>query len=203
MKINTVRLRLILGLLAILLPWIVALLVGYIPASISATYYTNAGPVFMIILGACSVTLMSYKGYDWKDDLILTAAGICGIGICVFPCKVDYSNVLVGPFLIPKEISSTIHLVFAVVFFALLSINSIFLFTKGSDNPTPNKKKRNIIYIVCGIGMLASFGLILLPDFFIKTWLVETFALSFFGVSFLTKADIFPFLFCDTPYEGD
>ena len=32
-------------------------------------------------------------------------------------------------------------------------------------------------------------------------WLMETVALFFFGVSFLTKADIYPWLFCDTPYK--
>lgn len=39
MKLNTVRLRILLGILSILLPIIVAILYGGIPASISATYY--------------------------------------------------------------------------------------------------------------------------------------------------------------------
>jgi hypothetical protein len=39
MKINTVRLRVLIGILSMLLPWIVALLFGGIPSSISATYY--------------------------------------------------------------------------------------------------------------------------------------------------------------------
>jgi hypothetical protein len=30
---------------------------------------------------------------------------------------------------------------------------------------------------------------------------MEAVALFFFGVSFLTKADAFPFLFCDTKYN--
>ena len=70
MRINTIRLRTMLGWLGMLLSWIVAALVGYIPQSISATWYTNACTVFMIILGSSSILLMSYKGYDWLDDLI-------------------------------------------------------------------------------------------------------------------------------------
>jgi hypothetical protein len=49
--------------------------------------------------------------------------------------------------------------------------------------------------------MISSFLLLLLPDFHIKIWLVETIALFFFGISFLTKADIYPWLFCDTAYR--
>ena len=201
MKINTIRLRVVLGSLAILLPWIVALLAGYIPASISATYYIDTCVTpFMIILGASSILLMCYKGYEIIDDIILSLSGVFGLGICLFPTyssKFDF----VGTFHTPVELSSTLHNVCALIFFALLSYNSFFLFTKGDGNPTRNKKIRNIIYRVCGVGMLASFLLLLLPSFYIKVWLVETIALFFFGVSFLTKADVFPFLFCDTPYK--
>ena len=41
MRINTVRLRVMIGLLGILLPLIVALLFGALPNSISATYYVS------------------------------------------------------------------------------------------------------------------------------------------------------------------
>ena len=200
MKINTIRLRVTLGWLAILLPWIVAALAGYIPPSISATYYIDQCITpFMIILGASSILLMSYKGYDLQDDLILTASGIMGLCICLFP---TYKSGMeyVGTFHIPVSMSSTIHNVSAIIFFILLAYNSFFLFTKGDGQPTKKKKIRNIIYRICGVGMISSFLLLMLPYFYIKIWLVETIALSFFGISFLTKADIYPWLFCDTAY---
>lgn len=198
MRINTTRLRCIIGWLGMLLPWIVCLLVGYIPDSISATWYTNACTVFMIILGSASLLLISYKGYDWLDDLVLTTAGICGLGICLFPTGTQLvSDTHVGTFMLPMHVSSSIHMLFAILFFVLLAYNSIFLFTKGSSEPTKNKKIRNKIYIVCGIGMLAAFLLMLLPDFYAKVWIVETIALFFFGLSFLTKAEAYKFLFKD------
>lgn len=201
MKINTIRLRVLLGSLAILLPWIVALLNGGIPSSISATYYVaSCITPFMIILGASSILLMSYKGYDLQDDLIMTCSGIMGLCICLFPTY-KWGMEYVGTFHTPVQISSNIHNISAVIFFVLLAYNSFFLFTKGDGYPTKNKKIRNIIYRVCGVGMLASFLILLLPAFYIQVWLVETIALFFFGISFLTKADVFPFLFCDTPYK--
>lgn len=201
MKINTMRLRATIGWLGMLLPWLVVLLVGYFPQSISATWYTNACSVFMIILGSASILLMCYQGYGLKDDIILTIAGVAGLGICLFPCSIEEGAERVGTFLIDKDISNIVHFVSAIVFFGLLAYNSVVLFTKGDGNPTKRKKIRNVIYIASGAGMVASFLLLLLPHFRIQVWLVETIALFFFGISFLTKADIYPWLFCDTPYK--
>lgn len=200
MKINTCRLRILLGVLSMALPWIVALLFGGIPNSISATYYVaQCITPFMGILIAASVLLISYRGYTKLDDIILTLAGICGLLICLCPTYTS-TAAFVGTFALPVDISSTIHNISAIVFFGLLSYNSLFLFTKSKGEMTKRKKARNIIYRICGVGMIASFALVLLPVYF-SIWLTETVALSFFGISFLTKADVFPFLFCDTSYK--
>ena len=201
MQINTVRLRAMIGWLGMLLPWIVVLLVGYIPHSISATWYTNACTPFMIILGSAAFLLISYKGYERLDDVILTCSGIAGLMICLFPCAISEENVKVGTFLIDQQVSSAIHYIFALIFFGLLAYNSFFLFTKSTGEMSQKKKIRNQIYRVCGAGMMLSFLSLLLPPFPCRVWLMETFALFFFGVSFLTKADIYPWLFCDTPYK--
>ena len=200
MRINTIRLRALIGWLGMLLPWIVALLVGYIPESISAMWYTNACTVFMIVLGSASVLLISYKGYEKIDDILLTCSGIAGLGICLFPCSISSVRGEVGTFMLDSHTSNTFHFVFAIAFFGLLAYNSFFLFTKGTGEQTKKKKIRNAIYRVCGVGMIASFAIMLLPYFRIQWWLMETIALFFFGISFLTKADIYPWLACDTPY---
>lgn len=203
MRINTLRLRAMLGWLGMLLPWIVVLLIGYFPDSISATWYTNACTVFMIILGSASILLISYRGYEKIDDITLTLSGIFGLGICLFPCAIPNSPDRVGTFLIDVSISNTIHFICAIAFFCLLAYNSFFLFTKSSGEMTRKKRARNIIYRVCGVGMVASFIIMVFPHFPYQTWITEAFALFFFGISFLTKADIYPWLFCDTPYTDE
>ena len=200
--INTSRLRRWIGWLGPALPLIVVLLQlcndsFEWPTSISATWYTNACTPFMIILGAAGILLMCYKGYDIVDDILNTSAGIFGLGICLFPCSVPDAEDKVGTFLLPVGISDTIHYICAVMFFGILAYNSLFQFTKSSGEMTKNKKIRNIIYRVCGIGMVLSFGILLLPTFKIQVWLMETIALFFFGVSWLTKADYYPWLFAD------
>lgn len=202
--INTVRLRAMLGWLGMLLPWIVlvqCVAYGYcFPDSISATYYIDTCITpFMIILGAAGLLLVSYKGYDKQDDIICTLAGIFGLCICIFPC---FSRELaqVGTFLLPTAVSGWVHNISAVIFFLLLAYNSLFLFTKSSGEMTENKKKRNIIFRVCGIGMVCALACIFpvsILDIWGGTWAVEAVALAFFGVSWLTKSQIYSWLFAD------
>jgi hypothetical protein len=198
--INTTRLRCTVGFLGMALPWIVALLsviFGYgFPDSISATYYiAPCITPFMIILGASGILLFNYHGYDKVDDVLNTIAAACGFGVCLFPCAATTAQ-YVGTFNLPVAISDILHMVSAIGFFVILSYNSLFQFTKGSPEPTENKKKRNIIFRVCGIGMLASFLLLPLPIPHI-VWIVEMIALTFFGISWITKADCFRLLFAD------
>lgn len=195
--INTTKMRCAIGWLGGLLSLIVAALLWEIPESISATYYrAETITPFMVILGFASGLLIFYDGYDLQDNIINTLAGVFGYMICLFPCQ-NATMEKVGTFQLPQDISGTIHNIAAVLFFGLLAYNSFFLFTKHGENMTEAKKKRNIIYRICGIGMVASFTILLLPWFRIQIWLVETIALFFFALSWLTKADYYPWLFAD------
>ena len=205
--INTVRLRAMLGWLGMLLPWIVLILAcayGYgFPDSISATYFMDTCITpFMIILGSAGLLLISYKGYDKQDDIICTLAGIFGLLICIFPCDKsgELMHELVGTFSLPAVVSGWIHNISAVVFFGLLAYNSLYLFTKSGVEMTEKKRKRNIIFKVCGWGMVAALAFIIpvsLLDWWGGTWAVEAIALAFFGISWLTKSQIYPWLFAE------
>lgn len=218
-SIDTIRLRKTVGWLGMLLPIIVLVLClifqcvpGHVfPDSISATYYfAPTITPFMGILIAASILLICYKGYEMIDDVINTLTGIAGLCICLFPCsnpemyKMGLIPDYVGTFQMPVNISGWIHNISAVLFFGLLAYNVIFLFTKSSGEMTKNKKIRNIIYRVCGIGMVVALLAIVLVSVFNiwgGTWLVEAVALFFFGIAFLTKADVYPWLFCDSKNE--
>lgn len=212
--IDTKGLRCWIGWLGMSLPWIVLILsmaYGYgFPDSISATYYlpTCITP-FMIILGVAGSFLCYYRGYDKKDDIICTIAGVFGLGICIFSCGTgklperwtaiaDLTKV--GTFQINPGLSGILHNICAIGFFMLLAYNSLFLFTKSGGEITDNKKKRNLIFRICGFGMIASFVLLIpanILGWWGATWVVETIALTFFGVSWLTKADRYRWLFAD------
>lgn len=212
--INVLKLRKILGWLGVALPWIVAALYMIfevsafsIPHSISATYHVaSCITPFMIILGSAGILLICYDGYDKQDKIVCTLAGIFGLLICLFPCATFANSIdidpsmLVGTFQLPAVVSGWIHNISAIVFFALLAYNSYFLFTKSSGEMNPEKKKRNLIFKICGIGMLTSFILLIpleLLDVSFATWLIEAIALMFFGISWLTKSQCYTWLFKD------
>ena len=199
------RIRNLAGFLGMILPWISligAIIVSNttgVPAefwptlSISATYYIC--PALTGILTAASVVLMCYDGYNLRDNIVTTNSGVFGIMIVLFPCACTVSGEMVGFFQLPVAISNTIHCASACAFFILLSINSLFLFTLGEKEPTKQKKIRNIIYRVCGIGMICALILMVLPvSFFAKTFVVEAIALTFFGISWLVKGQVFGIL---------
>lgn len=199
--VDTKRMRIMIGILGMLLPWLVALITLSWPQSVSITYYSLfAVGTFMVVLGSAGILLINYKGYEPIDDITSTIAGVFGILICLFPMTyLDDPSLKTGILHLPSNISNIFHCISAVGFFGTLAFMSFFLFTKTSGKMTKQKEIKNIIYRTCGIGMLASFLLMLLnfmPGVHIYnlTWIVEAIALFFFGTSWIVKSDAFPFL---------
>jgi len=164
-----------------------------IQESISHYYYTGMRNVFVGALCAVALFMFFYSGYDKRDDWVGHIAGFFALVVAWFP------TTEVGP----SNWIGKIHFASATVFFLTLAVFSLFLFTKtkkGSD-PTPQKLKRNKIYIICGVIMIACLIAIVIYKNFIQAdnsessfvfW-AETVALVAFGVSWLTKGEtIYP-----------
>ena len=197
------RIRNLCGLLGILLPWIALFSAGLKlekPApswwwSISATYYQTDALVGVLV--PASIVLMSYIGYDLKDNIINTLTGLFGLGIVLFPCKVDWipDGSPVGFFQLPIEFSHYIHSACAVLFFLCASVNMLCQFTRHGDTMTDRKKVRNTIYRICGwgmIGLLAVLALLVLLG--VSKWVVmviEVLLLQLFGFAWLVKGEFF------------
>jgi len=189
-----------LGALGLFLPFL-CLLFGFLDPqasgtwaqSMSMTYWTNARDVFTAVLIMCGAFLITYSGYDWRDKLVNITAGVTAIGVALFPTAPEtYLSpaTYIGTFSCPANISNILHSVFALIFFACLALNILWLFTKG-ESGTPKKKLRNIIYKICGWGIVASF-IICAPGIyfnwhFMMIWILEAFLLVFFGVAWLVK----------------
>ena len=197
------RIRNICGALGGLLPFLAifsVLLIADRPHgslySISATYYLS--PALAGILTSASIVLMCYDGYSKLDSVITTVAGAFGIGIVLFPCSVGFIEGNVGFFQLPMSLSNTIHCTCASIFFCLLAFNSFFLFTKTDDydKMTDRKKIRNLVYRICGAGMLIFMVLQVLSVTVLDvagyfTMVNEIGMLLFFSFSWLTKGGVF------------
>lgn len=171
------------------------------PRSMSGYYWTGIGNVFVGALSAIGVFLFSYRGYDWRDKIAGRLACIFAIGVAIFPVCPDtgYTEM--------QQSLGRLHLASAALLFGTLSYFSLFLFTL--TNPakpmTPEKRKRNHVYRVCGWTMVVCLVLIavcetlalrkeapfalsslqdLRPVFFLEALMVLA-----FGVSWLTKGE--------------
>ena len=199
------RIRNLCGLLGILLPWLAlfsaGIKLGKHPEwwwSISATYYQSDALVGVLV-PAC-IVLMSYIGYDWKDNLINTLTGLFGIGIVLFPCKVGWipDGSPVGFFQLPIEFSHVVHTVCAALFFLCAAVNTLCQFTKHGKTMTERKKVRNVIYRICGWGMIGLMALLVVLGLFkvpgYRVMIIEILLLHLFGIAWIVKGEFFPFL---------
>lgn len=184
-------LRKAVGWIGILLPFVLllgnTLLFGGNPnqPSISLYYYTPMRDVFVGGLSAVALFLFFYKGYDRWDNITANIAGFSAVLVAWFPASETGSG----------GMANTVHFISAAIFLGSLAFFSLFLFTKDDGSPTPEKLKRNRIYIACGAVMSVSL-LALFIYFIIKRedhmstpfiFLAETVALVAFGISWLTK----------------
>jgi len=205
------RIRNLCGLLGILLPWIALFAAGIKLDkphawwwSISATYY-QCDALVGVLVPAC-IVLMSYIGYEKIDNILTTVTGLFGLGIVLFPCRVDWlpAGTPVGFFQLPIEFSHKIHMTCAALFFLCSAVNTLFLFTKHGETMTDRKKIRNVIYRICGWGMIGLeallAGLVLLGAPGWVVMVIEILLLHFFGFAWLVKGEFFS-CFNDKPVD--
>jgi hypothetical protein len=200
------RIRKAIGWLGIGLP-VILVLFSLIPffetnvqSSISGYYYTNFRELLTGVLCAVSLFLIRYKGTEnpkfWKNDGLLTnMAGIMALLVALFPTNPDNCSEKIYT-IIPKcaEWLGWLHFMFAALFFGLLAIISINVFTIGQNRNTDitvSILNENYIYKYCGYGIIVFVIMIPVCDvlklFRGSTLLFEALALFAFGTSWLIK----------------
>jgi len=165
----------------------------HVEPSISDYYYTAMGDVFVGALCAIGVFLLTYRGYDRRDDLAGSLACVFAVGVAVFPTArkgVHAAASWVG----------NAHYISAALMFLILAYFCLVLFR--STNPevpmTPEKRMRNRVYVVCGILILSCIASIAALKLWASTafmdayrpvfWL-ESIAVMAFGLSWLVKGE--------------
>jgi hypothetical protein len=200
------RLRRAIGILGVMLP-IVLVSFSLIPffqttpqVSISHYYYTNLREIFTGVLCAVGLFLIRYRGYDnlsiFKNDNFLTnLAGTMAIGVAFIPTNPEpYQDKIYT--LIPSTAVwlGWLHYSIAGIFFVILSIISINVFTIGQEdnkNIPISALNENHIYRVCGVVILLCIGLVPVSASFnifpYSTLTLEALALFAFGIAWLIK----------------
>lgn len=203
------RQRQLIGWLGILLPFVcmagASLIEGRgVQESVSMYYYTNMRDFFICLMAVVSLFLMTYRGYCPVDNIVTLAGGFSGLVLALFPCMQSSRSAgeLAGIFMLEQGTSEYVHVTSAALFFMLLAFNSIFLFTRSNlewKDFSFRKKLRNIVYVFCGITILAMLVLLTVltlvkgPDYVsinkipLKLEIIMLFA---FGFSWLIKGEV-------------
>lgn len=193
---NTLRISV--GVLGIILPILLIfgnMILGkefQLLNSISSYAHTRMGNGFVGIMCAVALFLFSYLGHDFYDNLMGHLGAIFACGVAFFPNNVTD----------PWTTINIIHLSCAFLFFVVLILFSLWLFTKTDQEVmSKQKKKRNVVYKICGYSMIAFIVLIVVY----KAWLIdifpehglfqpvfwlESFSLFAFGISWITKGQV-------------
>lgn len=200
------RIRKAIGWLGISLPFVLVIL-SLIPFfktnvqnSISYYYYTNLREVFTGVLCAVSLFLIRYKSFEnpvfWKnDDKMTSLAGVMALCVALIPTNPDNCSEKIYT-LIPlcANLLGWLHYIFATIFFTIIAIISIVIFTIGQndDKDIPvSPLNENNIYRICGWAIVVFIILIpvcdLLNLFHRATLILETLSLIAFGIAWLIK----------------
>lgn len=205
------------GVLGITLPFILVAgssLFGdckEIQVSISTYYHTNMRNVFVGFNCAVALFLFAYRGHDWRDNLAGTLGCLFVLGVAFLPCSLGTP---VQPCLIPvageNPMVGKLHNFSALLYFIILIIYAFFLFPKTHMDMVTGekmlmkiqKKKRNVVYYICGGLMSTALLLIIAYMWFLAElypflkelnpifWL-ESLILFAFGITWLTKGQLF------------
>lgn len=179
--------------------------------SISTYYYTNMRNIFVGYNCAVALFLFAYRGHDWRDNL----AGYLGcffvLGVAFLPCSINAAG---NPCLIAPSsqnpLVGKLHNLSALLYFTILIVYSLFLFPKTHMDMITGekmfmgrqKRKRNVVYYICGGLMTVSLAMILVYIWVLEKhypdlkrldpvfWL-EVVMLLAFGISWLTKGQLF------------
>lgn len=202
------RLRKAIGILGISLPILLVILsvIGVsgteVQPSISHYYFTNLRDIFTGILCATGLFLILYKGHKnrlfWRNDSALTnLAGVMAFGIAFFPtCPNDCAEKV--DTLVPacEGWLGLLHYGFAGVFFLILALISLAVFTIGQRNEAHEHSawNENNIYRICGwliiLFMILTFLFEQFKVFPYSTLIFEALMLFAFGTSWLVKGRI-------------
>lgn len=210
------RERIFIGVIGLLLPIVLYLVAAWRPQfpearwallpSISAYYYTGAVAAFVGMLVTLAVFLFAYQGYGnrWQrlDLIAARIAGVAAIAVAFFPTgKPDNYPVTVWW----RHWMEYVHSSGAAVLFSSFAFFALYLFRRTGPNDskaarTPDKRRRDAIYLWCGIAILAGIAWAALIGVFNyydvggrdnrPIFAPECVALFFFAVSWLTKGQV-------------
>lgn len=188
------RLRLFVGLIALLLPLVVDLVAAEELTSISASYHTGARDVFVGLLFVIAALMLAYNGHTFRESAASKTAAAATICIALFPAAAPMEK---------AGWEAMVHNACALILFCILAYFCFGPFRRRTRGFTGMRGRRARIYALCGwVIVSAMLGLgaaeLLLPASTVSayemTYWAEFVALWAFGIAWITASKALPFL---------
>ncbi|HEY2345699.1 MAG TPA: hypothetical protein VGH80_07435 [Xanthomonadaceae bacterium] len=185
--------KLIVGLIAIGLPFLTSYFAGSRITSISASYYEGgwSQSIFVGFLFAIAAFLLAYNGLTKVDMILSKVAGVAGLGVALFPCQCGTHD----------ERIPHVHAICAAIMFLVLAYFCYGFFRNAKAKGHAQAKARAAIYAVCGMAILVSIVSLAIYNLVGKelpgdrfTFYGEATGLIAFGISWLTASRVLPVL---------
>jgi len=224
LKVGNDQLQLYIGAIGLFLPFILLAAVMIAPSknlptvmySVSAYYYTSGISVLEGSLAILFVFLLNYQGYEksdyhWADRLCARVAAGAAFVVAICPTyPPGYPHPLVAAPSWWAENVGKAHDWSAVTMFLMFAVFSWLLFPQTSrenrTGMTRDKKRRNIVYYLCGAAILGGGGFVVYlnktqPD--VPVFWPESVAIAAFSVSWLVKGGVLRHWMRDQQRSGD
>lgn len=134
-------LRLMIGIIALILPVLVCLRSSTPLSSISASYYTESRDYFVGLLFFVAAFLFAYNGHTTTEMWVSSIACFAAIVVATFPTACDSCA---------SNPTGVIHYFGAATLFSILAYFCLFAFRVNTKGQTGKKKRRDTVYVICG-----------------------------------------------------
>ena len=181
-------LRLLVGLIALLMPFVVTLVSSRPLRSISDSYYTEARDLFVGMLFVVGTFLLAYNGHTSTQAVLSRLAGFAAITAALSPTACHLCSM---------NAAAVIHYVAATVLLGILAWFCLVPFQTKLKREKGKKRLRSVIYYTCGGMMVVCLLTALVARFTMSTQAVyklriiywaEATSLVAFGVAWFVAA---------------
>ena len=198
-EIDNQTMKLIVGLIALSLPFLTNYFSPNPLDSISASYWAEGDwsrNIFVGFLFAIGAFLLSYNGYGDDQRRLSKVAAFAAVAVAMFPCNCGRQEEI--------QILSVVHYVSAAVMFGILAkFCHIFLVNAWWEKGWVQARVRALVYAICGLAIVVAIlsmavdsltdgGLSQHIDQF--TFYAEASGLIAFGIAWLTASRTLPFI---------
>lgn len=187
-------LRLMVGIIAFAMPFLVTLIARTPLASISASYYTDARDFFVGLLFVVGALMLAYNGHATQEAWASKIAAVCALIVALFPTSKACGA---------SSLTSVVHFSAAVLLFIILAYFCFGPFRANTKGRGGKKGVRAKLYFACGCVMVICMlvglvGKLVLSCATMEAWnviyWVEAIALGAFGVAWIVAGKVIPML---------